>query len=182
MTYGTGAIQTAITTQPDILGGPGREVDSASNDVVSFIANEQIPFGAWVKTTGHRCYLPASATDVTNFTGGIALRDAAKPTGASYEAGDLVRVLRRGRAWALIEEAIADTDALYVRHTAGVGEQKGALRNDADGSDGAIPAGAKWFHGGTVAGGGAIIEVGVGGSAGPTGATGPTGPTGPAGD
>jgi hypothetical protein len=43
-------------------------------------------------------------------------------------------VLRRGRVWVRVEEAIAVTDGVFYRHTSGSGTEIGAFRNDADGA------------------------------------------------
>lgn len=172
------AVQTTVASG-FAAGRPGKKYDSSFSDTVTKIAAEAIPFGAWVCFEGNdNCELPDTEGEVTGRQGGVALIDPNKQSGQGYVAGDAVNVLRRGRVYVLSEETnIATGDAVYVRHTAGAGEQKGSFRNDADGTDADIPLGAAWFKGGTIP----VLELGMGGSAGPTGATGPTGPTGPAG-
>lgn len=174
------AVQTSVESRAAI-GVPGQEYDAGYSDVVTKIALEAIPFGAMVAcTAAGACELPDSSGEVTTAGGvGIALIDHSKASGDGYAIGDPVRVLQRGRAFVLNEETISHGDAVYVRHTAAGEEQKGAFRNDADGSDATIPPGMRWFQGGTA--GQAVIEIGYGGSAGSTGATGATGPTGPTG-
>lgn len=52
---------------------------------------------------------------------------------------NLISVLRKGRIFVLWEGgAITKGSPLYVRYTAGVGEQKGAFRHDADTADALI--------------------------------------------
>jgi len=46
---------------------------------------------------------------------------------------EMATVLRRGRIWVRVEEAIAVGDPVYFRHTSGTGTEIGAFRNDADG-------------------------------------------------
>jgi hypothetical protein len=173
-------VQTAVAAAPAI-GVPGQEYDAGFSDVVTKIASEAIPFGAFVAfVAAGACELPDSSGEVTTAGGcGVALLDQTKASQGGYEAGDAVRVLVRGRAFVLNEEAITHGDAVYVRHTAAGAEQQGAFRNDADTTDATIPPGMRWFQGGAI--GQAVIEVGYGGSAGSTGATGATGATGPTG-
>ena len=59
------------------VGRPGMEYDVADGkDIVSWVADEAIPFGVWVSETveGH-CELPDSSAEVTTNSGGIALID-----------------------------------------------------------------------------------------------------------
>lgn len=46
---------------------------------------------------------------------------------------EMASVLRRGRIWVPVEEAVAVGDSVYCRHTTGTGTEIGAFRNDADG-------------------------------------------------
>lgn len=173
------ATQLAINGGPAI-GTPGMEYDISFSDVVSKISTVAIPYGAYVVFDGNEnCKLPTSDSEVTGRDGGIAMIDHANPSGQGYLANSAVRIMRRGRVFALNESTVAANSAVYVRHTATPPEQQGALRHDADGSDASIAPGARWFKGGTT--GLAVLELGVGGSAGPTGATGATGATGPTG-
>lgn len=68
-------------------------------------------------------------------------------------------VLRRGRIAVVVEEAISLGDAVFFRHTAGVGEQVGAFRTDADTADAdEITEGAEWVSE-TTGAGIAILEL-----------------------
>lgn len=134
-------------------GRPGLEYDVApGDDVVSWIADEAIPFGLWVSETveGH-CELPDSTGEVTGNKGGIALIDPAKASGVGYLAGDVVRVKRRGRVWVANEEALAKGDTVFARFGTGAGgSQKGALRNDADTATAVAAVGASVYRGGGI--------------------------------
>lgn len=153
------ATQLTYATGP-AAGRPGLEFDiNGGNDIVSWIADEDVPFGVWVSETveGH-CELPDSSAEITGNKGGIALIDPAKASGVGYKQGELMRVMRRGRAWVLNEEALAKGDTLFVRFAAGAGgSQKGALRNDADTASAATPAGATLYRAGNI--GLAVLEL-----------------------
>jgi hypothetical protein len=148
------SIQTSVSIAPAI-GVPGQEYDGAFNDVVTKIAAEDIPFGAFVGFTAEgTCEIPDSAGEVTG-GGAVALLDPNKASGEGYKAGDPVRCLVRGRCFVLNEETVALGDAVFVRHT---NATKGAFRNDTDSSTAATPPNMKWFQGGAV--GLAVIQVG----------------------
>lgn len=144
------ATQLSYSDTPT-AGRPGLEYDvSASNDIVSWVADEAIPYGVWVSETveGH-CELPDTSAEITANKGGIALIDPAKASGAAYAIGDVVRVLRRGRVWVSSEETLVKSDTLFARFAAGAGgAQKGSFRNDADTASAATPVGASVYRGG----------------------------------
>jgi hypothetical protein len=143
------AVQTSYTESP-AAGAPGQEYDCAFSDVVSWTADEAIPFGAYVvESREGGCELPDSSGEITGNKGGIALIDGSLPSGVGYQIGDQVRVLRKGRAFVLSDETLAKGDTLFVRHTSGAGgTQKGSFRNDADTATAATPVGVSIFKGG----------------------------------
>lgn len=57
--------------------------------------------------------------------------DLADPLGVDLL--EMASVLRRGRIWVRVEEAITVTDGVFFRHTTGSGTEIGAFRNDLDG-------------------------------------------------
>lgn len=132
------AVQTSVLAKPPV-GAPGLEYDTSFSDVVSWIATVAIPFGTIVyESAPGKATLPTATGNVTGGRTGVALIDHNKPGG--YQIGDPVRVLVRGRAWALAEEAIAFGDTLFGRFAAGAGgTQLGALRNDADTASASTP-------------------------------------------
>lgn len=83
-------------------------------------------------------------------------------------AGDLgvdllepASVLRRGRIWVAVEEAITVGDDVYFRHTAGGGGSEiGAFRNDADTATCDQVTNAQWLQGSTGAGV-ALLELNI---------------------
>lgn len=79
-----------------------------------FSAAGQTPLGITVHT--HAQEDPSLADPL-----GIALLETAS-------------ILRRGRIWVRVEEAITVGDPVYFRHTSGTGTEIGAFRNDSDGA------------------------------------------------
>lgn len=133
------AVQTAITLKP-VVGSAGLEYDmDDNNDIVSFIATTAIPFGAFVFVSSDGFVsVPALTANVTAPNAaqrGVALIDHNKATQEGYDIGDAVRVLRRGRVWALTDPTanVTINSALFVRFAAGAnGTVLGAFRADAD--------------------------------------------------
>lgn len=134
------SVQTSVTDNP-VAGYPGLEFDTEFSVVEAKVAAGAIPFGAYVvfKVDGE-AILPAASGDVTGYEGGIALEDRGLVSQAGYVAGDVVRVLTRGKAWAKNEEALALGETIYVRHTDAGALGLGVFRNDADTSDASEPA------------------------------------------
>jgi hypothetical protein len=134
------AVQTAIAAKPAV-GAPGLEYDSSYSDIVSWIATVAIPFGALVYESAEgKATLPTATGNVTAGRVGVALIDPNKVSGVGYEIGDAVRVMKRGRAWILNEEALAFGDTLFVRFASGAGGTVlGSFRNDADTASASTP-------------------------------------------
>lgn len=154
------SVQTTFTQDPAI-GAPGLIYDGGSfHDIVSLIAQEDIPFGTFVRISGQYCELPDATGEVTGNPGGVAVADASHSTTSGYKAGDIVAVMKTGRIWVATEQAIAAGAAPFVRFGSGAGgTQKGAWRNDADTATAVQPTNVHMFRG--VAGAGlAVVELG----------------------
>jgi len=119
-------VQTSVTARP-VIARPGQEYDTAFTDVVSGIASEAFNFGEYVVRKATGWAKPASAADVTDFEGGVALIDESLPTEVGYVEGDNVRVMTRGRVAVSSGEAVALTDALFIGTT---GADAGKFRTD----------------------------------------------------
>lgn len=116
---------------------------TVTNDVV-YLAHPTVPFGVAVTlgAADNLCKLPASATEL--FWGMALFTHADNPNlGAfgvpsatpGYAGQSMVSVLRQGRAWAKVEQAVSAGDQAYYRITAkGTLTQLGAWRKDADGT------------------------------------------------
>lgn len=78
---------------------------------------------------------------------------------AEIEAdGGKASILRKGRIWVVVEEAIALTNDVYFRHTAAGAEVLGAFRTDADTADADQLTNARWLT--TTSGAGvALLEI-----------------------
>lgn len=163
----SGAIQTTVSVDP-VIGKPGQEYDLGENNIVTKVATESIPFGAWVSFTGEAgCELPDSASEVMNSEGGVALLDPTHASGTAYVLNDVVRVLRKGRCWVTAEETVVAGERAFVRFTVTGSQVQGAYRNDADTATAAHPASVHFYRG-AATGAVAILEVNLPGSVGAT--------------
>lgn len=144
----------------------GMVADSGVMDVMTGEnVAEAIPFGLFVSrdTAGdHRIKLPAAAADITDVkkARGVAMNQQAIESSASgdpqYPIKSAVPVLKKGRIWVKVEEAVAPTDTVSIRHAAG-GNGVGSFCKTADGSR-ALLAGAKYLT--TAAANGlAVVEM-----------------------
>jgi len=74
---------------------------------------------------------------------------------------EMASVLRRGRIWVRVEEAVAVGDPVFFRHTAGGGGSEiGAFRNDADTASCDQVTAAAWLQG-SAAAGVALLELNI---------------------
>lgn len=125
-------------------GLAGALYDMKETDVMTYVAAATVPFGVMVsKGTGDSvCKLPTTAAEVLASLG-LALRvekEQATVGGndASYAAKDPISVMKKGRAWVAVEEAVNDGDDVYIRYANGIADsalvQKGAFRKSYDGT------------------------------------------------
>ena len=158
----------------DVSGVAFTAVGTTNCSVAAIILNEtNVPFGVLVslnndgQQSGDRrlVHLPQGATDVTDakLAMGVALHthaveNALTGVNLGYEPQSAVSILRRGRVYVQVEDAVVEGGAVYVRHVAGAGEQLGAFRSDADTSDAGILPGAS-YRSSADAGGLAIVEL-----------------------
>lgn len=165
------AVQTSMTTAPT-NAMPGMLYDDPDNcDIVHKRAQEDIPFGAFVKVDADGCELPDSSGEVTGLGRGVALYDAGKASGGGYKQGDIVAVLVQGRAWIQAEtsQTIAAYAVPFARYTVNGGLTVGGWRSDADSSKAAVPNSVFMFQAATNGGLG-VVEFS-------TPQAGPVGPT-----
>lgn len=158
----------------DVSGTVFTYADTVNVTSVDVILNEtNVPFGAFVslndegQQTGTKrlVHLPQAATDITNarLAMGFALHTQAVENalvGANlgYEPQSAVSVLRKGRVYVQVEDAVVAGGQVFIRHVAGAGEQLGAARSDADGADAsALPSAS--FMTAASAGGLAVVEI-----------------------
>jgi hypothetical protein len=88
----------------------------------------------------------ATLGDLVGVTVHRHTQDRASLTGThGITPNSTMDLLRKGRVWVVVEEAVTPGDAVFVRHTAAGLEVKGAFRNDADGGDAVdISTKARW--------------------------------------
>ena len=158
----------------DVSGVAFTAVGTTNCSVAAVILNEtNVSFGSFVslndtdQQAGDRrlVHLPQTGTDVTNprVAMGFALHTHAVEnalTGESlgYEPQSAVSILRRGRVYVLVEDAVVAGGQVFIRHVAGAGETLGAARSDVDGSDAsALPSAS--FMTAASAGGLAVVEL-----------------------
>jgi hypothetical protein len=147
-------------------GKVGALADAGDNDIMSYIAPAAHPFGTLAVRNGTegQCKLPALAADITtkeNVLGLVLAQQAMESTSAAspqHPAGSVVPVLRKGRAYVKVDEAVAEGSAVFVRFAAG-GEGPGFFGDTAGaGPDRAALDGARYVKG-AAAGALAIVEV-----------------------
>lgn len=117
-----------------------RDATNPEDQFDIFSATGQTPLGVLVHT--HAQQDPTLADPL-----GVALLETAS-------------VLRRGRIWVVVEEAITVGDDVYFRHTAGTGTEIGAFRNDADTASCDQITNAQWLIG-SAAAGVALLELNI---------------------
>lgn len=125
---GTGTFTQAATTA-NVTGNPipfGRGV----------IEGASVPLGILPSVTG---FIMAG---VSLFKEKVVPNDG---TGAKYEAGEAISVLRKGRIWVLAEDVISLDSDVYLRHTLGAADEvPGRFRTDADSAKGDQITNARW--------------------------------------
>lgn len=133
------AVQTTVSAQPT-TAAPGRIHRVLKTPVsVSRVCDQSggIPFGVFVVRDGSdvKVDLPTSAAEIESGLLGIALEDNSKAYDSTgYANGDGLGVLLEGACYVKTEEAVAQGEAVYVRHTSDGGSNTalGLARNDAD--------------------------------------------------
>lgn len=106
------------------------------------VAEEEIQAGLFVCQGAEdgTCALPASSGDLAKGLGVAPSRvtsDSRFPStstpGVTYQEGDTVGAVNRGKIWVQVEEAVDAGDEAFVRFAAGAGgTQLGAFRKSAD--------------------------------------------------
>lgn len=109
--------------------------------------------------------VPGASTDITvlGSAKGVVLADQGRaqdptfsvPTYRQYQA---LPLMRRGRVWVKVEEAVVDGDAAFVRFATGSGTQLGAFRKTADTATAVALPGA-YYVGASISVGGQLYAV-----------------------
>jgi hypothetical protein len=130
-------------------GLAGELADIGPADIITRINTHSaaIPFGVFVTKGANQgeAVVPDASAEVTGLAGlGVVLRSHTQPQGEGYAVGDPMAVIKKGRVWVPVENAVIAESAAFVRFVAGAGEQLGAFRADADGTDAVALPGAKF--------------------------------------
>lgn len=141
-------LQTSISQTPTVALA-GQLVDSAENDVLSYVseeASEEIPFGVMVMhgTADDQCLLlDGTAAEADDKLLGVTVRSQAYAK--DTELGDtgvkpknVIGILRKGRIWVEVEEAVTPQSKVRVRVVDAGSEVPGAFRDTADDTDDCI--------------------------------------------
>jgi len=137
----------------------------ASDDTCDSLANGDtvtIPPGVAVikGTSDAKAKLPGTSGD--HFLG-VTVYSAAGMTdlvNGGYAVADAMPVMRKGRIWVQVEEAVNKGDNAFIRYASGTGTQKGAFRKSADTST-AVQAKGFVYLTTASANGFALLEVDV---------------------
>lgn len=95
---------------------------------------------------------------------GVCFYDASQPepydlaTGFNYVQGDAIPVLKRGRVWVKVEDAVTPASGVRVRIIASGGEIAGSFRGAADSTDTIVIQAARWLTAAD-AGGLALLDL-----------------------
>jgi hypothetical protein len=113
-------------------------------------AEAALGFGLLVSqgTADNGAKRPAAAADVTTKALGFVRRLDGHYDGAAdseFASGEIVPIVRKGRMWVEVEEAVGAGGAVYVRHTAnGPLATLGKCRSDADSNNAALLPNAQY--------------------------------------
>jgi hypothetical protein len=172
VTASAGSGTDKIYIDADVSGVAFTAVGTTNATVANIILNEtNITFGVLVveDTTGlsdERAHLPQATGDITTVgkVAGISVHTHAveqKKGGINnlgYEPQSAMSLLKKGRIYVTVEDAVVKGGLPFVRFVAGAGEQLGAFRSDADTADAVALPNASYV---TSAGAGevAVVEI-----------------------
>lgn len=162
-----------LQVESDVAGTTTTVVGTANCTITAVVGNSAaIGFGIFVcqdPQDQDKARSPIASTDIT--ASGTALGFTVHTqavvqnltsTGSNgsdgYALGEAMSVLRKGRIYVQVEDAVTAGNDVYVRYVAGAGETLGACRSDADTSDAAVLPGAK-YRTSAAASGIAIVEI-----------------------
>lgn len=136
----------------------GMQADMNPSEINSYNATVALDFGLMVsKVAGDDdgAELPtASTADMI----GVTVRDLTKVSG-DYQIGDAASVMKKGKVYVKVEEAVTPDDDVFVRFANGAGGTvKGIFRTDADTATAVQVTNAK-FMTSADAGGVAVIDL-----------------------
>lgn len=157
---------------PDTYGPSGitgLDADTALTTVTAHGNTEQIPAGVFVARGPNfqDCRLIRASSDpivgVTKHQHQAQRANKSSDALQLWQPNSLIPVVKRGRIWVIVEQAVALTDTPFVRFAAGAGgSQLGAIRKDADTASAATLSGkAKFMTAQATPGGLALLMVNI---------------------
>lgn len=141
--------QTTYTSQPG-ESYQGMLGDSKETDIISRALGgaTNVEFGkmlAYGATPAKECAPLADGAAAITFAGVAVHRHTPDRASLTADEGivpdEMVDLLRKGRVWVPVDEAVTPGEAVYVVHT---GATKGSFRKSADGGNTLVIAGASW--------------------------------------
>ncbi len=160
--------QTSYTVN-QLTAFAGQLGDIGPHDIGSFVwkYSGALPAGVGVvqdTTSDASIKVPGASGDVTSelFMGVTVLSQAHENLvsgGGSYEQHDAVSVMKKGRIWVQVEEAVTPVSPVYVRFASGAGgTQQGSFRASADTATAAQLSKARYLTS-AAAQGFALVEI-----------------------
>lgn len=167
--------QTAYATNIPAVAFPGQPVDIGLKDKLSALAvAAAIPYGvlgvldsANSSDFGHIAVkVPAASADVTTLGSalGVVIADQAREQVPSvvlptYPINSAVPLMRTGRIWVKVEEAVNNGDQAFARFASGAGgTQLGSFRKSADTAT-AVALPNAYYRSNALAAGYAVLEL-----------------------
>ena len=130
----------------------GQLYDLSEYDFVSAVnPSADVPFGVALAqgAADGQCKLPAASGDIAKILGVAALvqtKEQPLPSASGpvvYKMGSDIALMRKGRIYVKVEEAVSAMDAVFIRFASGGGgTQLGAFRKSADTASAAQVSGA----------------------------------------
>lgn len=130
-------------------GLAGELADIGPTDIVTRANADSaaIAFGVFVTKGANEgeAVLPTATGQVTGPEGlGVVLRSHTQPQDEGYAVSDPMPVIKKGRVWVPVEDAVTAESAAFVRFAVNTTEQLGAFRSDADTDKAVALPGAKF--------------------------------------
>jgi hypothetical protein len=158
----------------DVSGIAFTAVGTTNCSVADIILNElNVPFGVLVveDATGlsdERAHLPQATGDITTVgkVAGISVHNHGVEqnkggiNNLGYEPQSAMNLLKKGRIYVTVEDAVVKTGLPFVRFVAGATEQLGSFRSDADSGDAVALPNASYVTSAS-AGELAVVEVNI---------------------
>lgn len=158
-------------SQLQLAAFAGQLYDIGPHDIYTYawLGTANLPFGSAVvqDTVDNRCRLPAASSDVTSsLFAGVTIATQAienplsvgSPLPGGYPKNSAVSVMRKGRVWVAVEEAVTTASPVFVRFAAGTYSVLGMFRASADTASAAQLPKARYLSS-AAAGGFAILEI-----------------------